>query len=158
MGSATTFVCIDRREIGVYTRIMTSSCSCVAIRRASRALTQFYDTLLEPSGLNVTQLSLLRRVRRLGRPNISTLAEELQLDRTTLSRNLAVLERDGLITLTTGDDHRARSVALTTEGEQALDAAAPLWDAAQERVTEHLGHERVQQLEELLAEIEALAL
>jgi DNA-binding MarR family transcriptional regulator len=135
---------------------MSSTCSCVALRRAARTITHLYDTLLEPSGLNVTQLSLLRQVRRLGAPNISTLAETQQLDRTTLSRNLAVLERAGLVAIAAGDDLRARTVSLTEQGAQALDAAAPLWDAAQARIAEHLGHERLQQLEELLADVETL--
>lgn len=134
----------------------TSACSCVALRRASRSITYLYDTLLEPSGLNVTQLSLLRKVRLLGTPNISQLAETLQLDRTTLSRNLAVLERAGLVTIAAGDDLRARTVTLNEAGTQALEAAAPLWDAAQARVAEHLGQERLHLLQELLADVETL--
>lgn len=134
----------------------SSTCSCVALRRASRTITHFYDALLEPSGLNVAQLSLLRHIRRLGAPNISTLAETLQLDRTTLSRNLAVVERAGLVTIAAADDLRARTVSLTEQGAQALALAAPLWDAAQERVAAQLGHERLLQLEQLLAEIEQL--
>lgn len=134
-----------------------TECSCVAIRRTARALTQFYDSMLEPSGIKVTQLSLLRAVRRLGAPNISALAEELELDRTTLGRNLAVIERNGLVLVAAGDDLRERTVTLTAAGEQALAIAAPLWDAAQARIAERLGAERLAQFNGLLAELEDLA-
>lgn len=134
-----------------------TECSCVAIRRTSRALTNFYDSMLEPSGIKVTQLSLLRAVRRLDAANISTLANELQLDRTTLGRNLAVIERDGLVTVTAGDDLRERSVTLTAAGEHALAVAAPLWDAAQARIAERLGVERMMLFNDLLADLESLA-
>jgi DNA-binding MarR family transcriptional regulator len=133
-----------------------TECSCVAIRRTSRALTQFYDQMLEPSGIKVTQLSLLRAVRRLDSPNISALADELELDRTTLGRNLAVIERNGLVAVAPGDDLRERTVSLTAAGEAALAAAAPLWDAAQARIAERLGAERLAQFNELLAELEDL--
>jgi DNA-binding MarR family transcriptional regulator len=134
-----------------------TECSCVAIRRTSRALTHFYDQMLEPSGIKVTQLSLLRAVRRLEAPNISALADELQLDRTTLGRNLAVIERNGLVAVAAGDDLRERAVTLTAAGEHALAVAAPLWDAAQARIAERLGAERLAQFNDLLSELEGLA-
>lgn len=134
-----------------------TNCTCVAVRRASQAITHFYDRVLEPSGLKVTQLSLLRAVGRLETANISSLAETLQLDRTTLGRNLTVLERDGLVSITPGVDSRTRIVALTEQGCVALERAAPLWDAAQARLVEQLGSERLQSLREMLSDIEALA-
>jgi DNA-binding MarR family transcriptional regulator len=134
-----------------------TNCTCVAVRRASQAITHFYDSVLEPSGLKVTQLSLLRAVRRLERANISSLAETLQLDRTTLGRNLTVLERAGLVAITPGNDSRTRIVTLTEPGCAALERAAPLWDAAQARLVEQLGDNRLQVLREMLSDIEALA-
>lgn len=133
-----------------------TNCTCVAVRRASQAITHFYDRVLEPSGLKVTQLSLLRAVGRLETANISSLSATLQLDRTTLGRNLAVLERDGLVSITPGDDSRTRIVTLTEQGCAALEQAAPLWDAAQARLVEQLGSERLQALREMLSDIEAL--
>ncbi|HEY0607464.1 MAG TPA: MarR family winged helix-turn-helix transcriptional regulator [Herpetosiphonaceae bacterium] len=137
--------------------VTKTNCTCVAVRRASQAITHFYDSVLEPSGLKVTQLSLLRAVRRLETAKISSLAETLQLDRTTLGRNLTVLERDGLVSITPGDDSRMRIVTLTEQGCEALDRAAPLWDAAQARLVEQLGSDRLQTLREMLSDIEALA-
>jgi DNA-binding MarR family transcriptional regulator len=112
--------------------------------------------MLEPSGLKVTQLSLLRAAGRLETAHISLLAESLQLDRTTLGRNLAVLEREGLVTVMPGDDSRTRIVTLTQQGRDALDRAAPLWDAAQARLVEQLGDERLHLLREMLDDIETL--
>ena len=135
-----------------------TNCTCVAVRRASQAITHFYDSVLEPSGLKVTQLSLLRAVARLETAHISLLAESVQLDRTTLARNLAVLEREGLVTVMPGDDSRTRIVTLTQGGHAALDRAAPLWDAAQARLAEQVGDERLHLLREILDDIEALAI
>ncbi|HEY0733884.1 MAG TPA: MarR family winged helix-turn-helix transcriptional regulator [Herpetosiphonaceae bacterium] len=134
-----------------------TNCTCVAVRRASQAITHFYDSVLEPSGLKVTQLSLLRAVRRLEAPKISALAATMELDRTTLGRNLAVLEREGLVSITPGADSRMRIVTLTEQGRDALDLAAPLWDDAQARLVTQLGSDRLQALREMLSDIEALA-
>src|SRR5207237_243828 len=72
-------------------------CNCLAIRQASRHVTQFYDQLLAPSGLRTTQFAILGRLRRSGPMPINALAAALVMDRTTLGRNILPLERDGLI-------------------------------------------------------------
>jgi DNA-binding MarR family transcriptional regulator len=85
-------------------------CVCTTLRKATRNVTQLYDDAIRPSGLRTTQLH-------------------------TLTRNLAVLERDGLIKEVQKPDGRLKSVRLTRKGEQALQAALPLWAEIQERVT-----------------------
>ena len=107
------------------------ACYCTQSRRVARALTDAYDRALAPSGLKVTQFSLLRMVERLDSPTIGALATATGLDRSTLGRNLKVLAKDGWITLSTGEDERSRLVSLTRAGRQAVRRALPLWERAQ---------------------------
>jgi DNA-binding MarR family transcriptional regulator len=117
------------------------TCLCANARRAALALTSLYDEALAPHGLKVTQFSLLHAVRRREAPNLSGLAEATGLDRSTLGRNLRVLEEGGLVALSPGDDQRDRVVALTPRGDATLRAATRAWLRLQERVTEALGED-----------------
>ncbi len=134
-----------------------SPCYCTTVRRAAQTVTQLYDTILAPSGLKVTQLSLLRAVARHGSASISTLAAAIYLDRTTLGRNVHVLEREGMVSFASGADLRERMVQLTGKGEAALAAAAPLWEQAQVMVREALGKEQLESLTALLAQLAEVA-
>lgn len=129
-------------------------CACTALRRGGRALSRLYDEALAGTGLRVTQYALLAALARSGPAPLTALADELVMDRTTLSRNLLPLERDGLVALEPGRDRRTRCARLTEEGARRLDEARPYWRAAQERVTERFGRER---LGALLAELTAIA-
>ena len=77
-----------------------TDCTCFNLRKAARAVTQYYDDALRPSGLRVTQFSLLSVIKQFGTVNIGTLADEAVMDRTTLTRNLKLLEQEGLVTIT----------------------------------------------------------
>lgn len=134
-----------------------SPCFCINLRQASQTLTEFYDAALEPSGLKVTQFSVLKAARYLEPVSISALADYLGLDRTTLGRNLRILERDKLVMLKPGQDHRERAVYLTEQGQVAYRAAYPLWKKAQQKITEGLGKEQVEILEVLLTNLETAA-
>jgi DNA-binding MarR family transcriptional regulator len=115
------------------------ACLCANVRRAALALTSRYDEALTPHGLKVTQFSLLRAVERHGAPNLSGLAEATGLDRSTLGRNLRVLEALGLVSLSPGDDQRDRVVSLTRRGRARVRAAARTWAKLQESVAAALG-------------------
>lgn len=133
-----------------------SSCACGSLRRATRALTQLYDDLLLPSGLRVTQFSLLCRLSRSGTSRLSELATKVLLDRTALSRTLEPLVKRGFVSIVSGRDARTREVSLTRAGEQAIRAAMPYWKRAQLRVAGVLGSSRLETLLSTLAAIEAL--
>lgn len=115
------------------------NCTCFNLRKAARAVTQYYDAALQPSGIKATQFSVLSVAKRLGPVLVGRLAEELVMDRTTLTRNLRPLERHGLIRLEPGHDRRSRMVVLTPAGRAALRAARPPWRRAQDRMVEDLG-------------------
>lgn len=112
--------------------------------------------MLAPSGLKATQLTMLGAISISGTARMSELASLLALDKTTLTRNLRRLQADGLIAIATGADRRARVVALTHTGTDALERALPLWREAQRRMVEHMGQERWRRLVADLAEIDAL--
>lgn len=136
--------------------IQPSPCICVNLRRASRAITELYDRALAPSGLKVTQYALLRAVFRAGTVTITDLAERVALDRTTLSRNLAPLQRRGLVRVSSGADKRVRQVSLAPGGQRAMERALPLWQQAQAQVRERLGASGIERLTTILADIQAL--
>jgi len=132
----------QQMEIPVSNRANFADCSCFNLRRAARRVTQVYDHALAPSGLKATQFSLLAVLGGVDAGEgiaMMRLAEKLGMDRTTLTRNLGVLEREGLVTVRTGDDPRSRLVALTKAGRAALDRAAPLWAGAQAKLAGHIG-------------------
>jgi DNA-binding MarR family transcriptional regulator len=97
---------------------------------------------------------LLCNLQRLDQPSISSLAEAMGLDRSTLGRNLRVLEGEGLVQLVEGDDLRNRLVLLTEAGAERLAAALPAWEAAQQKLIDRLG---AQKRETLLALLDELA-
>jgi len=133
-----------------------TKCACTRVRRAARSLTDLYDDVLRPVGLKVTQFSVLRTIDRMGPVNISALAAEMALDRSTLGRNLGVLARQGLVVLSEGDDQRERTVTLTPRARRLLAEAVPLWEQAQRRVDALLGRQGVATLFALLGEFERL--
>ncbi len=119
------------------------SCVCFSLRKTARAVTQLYDAALRPCGLRATQFTMLTAVRVLGSVTVNHLAEALVMDRTTLTRNLTPLKRDGLIRVQPGADRREREVTLTAAGWGILAKAMPLWEQAQGRITKGLGQDRV---------------
>jgi len=116
-----------------------SRCACFHLRRATRAVTQLYDEALRPAGIRATQLALLTVLRDRSPVNIVELSEILGVDRTTLTRNLGPLERDGLLVIETGADRRTREVSITGDGGARLAIALPLWREAQDTLCQRLG-------------------
>jgi DNA-binding MarR family transcriptional regulator len=130
------------------------TCVCVNLRRLARTTTQLYDQALAASGIKVTQYSLLCAIEREQPVAISALAEEVELDRTTLARNLTPLERDGLIELrAVATDKRVTEVTLTRQGRAAIARARPQWERAQQQVSQKIGAERVRMLRVLAEEL-----
>ena len=116
-----------------------SPCVCNTLRMVSRVVTQLYDDCLRPSGLRVTQFSILAALARLGEASLKQLEDELAIDQTTLTRSLALLERDGVLERASHPDGRIKAMRLTSKGTRALEAARPLWTQAQGKVLRELG-------------------
>src|SRR2546428_11492114 len=116
-----------------------SPCVCSTLRMVSRAVTQLYDDVLRPSGLRVTQFSILATIARLGEANLRQLEDMLAIDQTTLTRSLNLLERDGVIERVPHPDGRIKAMKLTSKGRRALEAARLLWSQVQDKVLRELG-------------------
>jgi len=123
-------------------------CACYNLRRANRAVSRFYDQGLAPSGLRSTQFSMLLAVANRGPITLTALARVVVAERTTLTRNLALLERKGLIRVDAGQDRRESHLTVTRHGAETLARAVPLWDKAQTAIEESLGRERLARLME----------
>jgi DNA-binding MarR family transcriptional regulator len=131
-----------------------SACTCARLRRLTRRMTALYDRELASTGLKLTQFSLLATLRReVGEAGIaiSDLAAAMDMDRTTLTRNLRPLLDQGLVAFgASGSDARVRRVAITAGGLAAFDAARPRWRVAQDFVNRTLGVRNVAALHDWL--------
>src|SRR5436190_21659484 len=116
-----------------------SLCVCSTLRMVSRAVTQLYDDLLRPSGLRVTQFSILAAIARMGEANLRQLEHALALDQTTLTRSLNLLERERVIDRAAHPDGRIKAMRLTSKGRRTLEVARPLWAQSQNKVLRELG-------------------
>lgn len=104
----------------------------------TRVVTQLYDDCLRPSGLRVTQFSILAVIARLDEASLKQLEAELAIDQTTLTRSLALLERAAVIERAANPDGRIKAMRLTA-GRRTLEVAWPLWAQAQRKVLRELG-------------------
>src|SRR5881628_105747 len=114
-------------------------CVCNTLRMVTRAVTQLYDDTLRPSGVRVTQFSILAIIAHMGEANLKQLEDTLAVDQTTLTRSLNLLERDGLIERAPHPDGRVKAMRLTANGRRTLEVARPLWAQAQDKVLRELG-------------------
>ncbi|ANN80092.1 MarR family winged helix-turn-helix transcriptional regulator [Bordetella flabilis] len=129
-------------------------CNGAALRKATRRVTQLYDNVLAPSGLRVSQRSILLHIERAGMPTMTELAHAMVLDRSALAHNLKPLERDGyVVQIRDEHDGRSRRVQLTAKGRSKLAEATRLWRLAQDRFEAAYGVERAAALRVALADI-----
>ena len=123
--------------------MIAEECLVFRARRVSRILTRLYDEALRPLGLQATQLTVLAAIANLegsAGASMSRVAEVLAMDLTTLSRNLGPLGKSGFVRIERdARDNRVRLARLTGEGAALLERAAPVWQAAQDRVVAALG-------------------
>jgi DNA-binding MarR family transcriptional regulator len=125
-----------------------ADCLCLASRRAARIVTRGYDRALRPFGLRATQFSILVVVSLRGPITIGALAEELGSERTTLTRNLALLEREGWVQSRAGEDARERLLTVTRKGAATAAEALPAWRQAQRKAQAMLGTAAASSLKE----------
>ncbi|HSI40427.1 MAG TPA: MarR family transcriptional regulator [Xanthobacteraceae bacterium] len=133
---------------------MSSPCFCTLLRKATRRLGSAYDEVLAPFGINIAQYSLLRMITRGGPLSLTELGRIAELDRSTIGRNVRVLERMGLLKTGRGeDDQREAVVILTARGTQVLEEATPAWERCQRTIENRLGGEKFDALQQILRAI-----
>ncbi len=121
-----------------------SECSCNMMRKSARKITQFYENNLREAGIKPTQFSILATLANTGPIQLTQLANRLILERTSLTRNLNVLERNTWIDIQPGEeDSRQRVVSLTRNGYKQLDCAIPYWQKAQKAIAKDMGQETI---------------
>lgn len=116
----------------------TRSCHCLAARKRARAITRLYEEKLRPLGLRATQFSILAVLSLKGASPVGELAERLGLNRTSLTRSAAVLERNGWVAEADSEDARERLLQLTEAGRRKIAGAFPAWKEAQDLVDRHM--------------------
>jgi len=131
-------------------------CTNLKLRQASRLVTRHYEAFVRPTGLKNTQYSLLSHVVKLGPIGAGELAAAMQLDASTLSRNLQPLLQQGWLQMRPGADARSRIIEATTAGQALRTEAQKAWKRAQLALNERLGPARAAALHELLDECIAL--
>ena len=117
-------------------------CLCANLRRAARALTQIYEDALRPVGLRCSQFTILQTLSLAGELTQGQMAHVLAMDSTTLTRTLAIMERQGWISRREGADRREWRIQLSKTGRAKFARALPQWEKAQALVRKKLGERR----------------
>jgi DNA-binding MarR family transcriptional regulator len=128
---------------------IVSDCLAVRVRLIGRTVTAVYDGALEGHGLTIAQLNLLAALGKAGPCPPSMLGEVLQLERSTVSRNLNLLLRHGWIEAVSSDAKGIREVALTREGRAKIESVMPQWRKAQRQAAKILGSDGVAAVHEI---------
>jgi DNA-binding MarR family transcriptional regulator len=130
-------------------------CVCGSFRRAARALTQHYEAALRPLGLRATQFTLLQALSLAGEVSQGTLGEILAIDSTTLTRTLAIMERQGWVASRSGEDRRERLLSLSKAGRAEYKRALTHWEKVQQELRARLGNTRWNELLNLTNQVTA---
>src|SRR4051812_28466719 len=113
--------------------VIAGECLAVRVRTLNRAVTALYDEALRPHGLRVGQLNLLVAVSRMGTARPRDVCRILQMDKSTLSRDVEVMRRNGWLEVGDSADARARPLRLSAQGHALLEGVVPAWRQAQEK-------------------------
>lgn len=120
--------------------MLSKNCIDFNLRKATRAVNQFYDSKIRDVGITVTQHTLLTIIKMLQPITITKLSDTAVMDRTTLARNLKLLEKKSLVEINPGEDRRERLISLTKLGSKTQSKSLPLWKEAQKELLESFGH------------------
>lgn len=139
-----------RKEIA--TTVSPRGCSSLKLRQLSRRVSRDFDRIVASTGLKTTQYSLLSHVVRLEPVRPGELADQMEMDASTLTRNLQPLVAQGWVVVAPGDDGRSRSVVATAAGRAKRESAQREWKRAQLAFNDRIGAERVVRLHALIDE------
>lgn len=133
----------------------TQICVCANLRKKTRAVTQLYDKVLEPTQLKVTQYSMLANIARHKAVSVSQLGDILLLDQTTITRNVNLLKKNGYVdVIRDAQDGRTKIISLTAIGIEKLKEATPLWMEIQEKIIQDIGLDKYKDFYETLKKMQ----
>jgi DNA-binding MarR family transcriptional regulator len=128
-------------------------CACQSLRRLTRLVTRIYDQELRKADIEITQFGLLMGLAAVGEANQKTLSAGFTMDSTTLTRTLALLRKQGWISVKRGKDRRERVFRLTGAGKRQLEMAQPHWQEAERRLRQTLGETTWKQMQSTISEV-----
>ena len=129
--------------------LISQDCLAARVRLLNRQVLRLYDEALRPLGIKVTQLNVLVALARLGPCRPTEMTQVLDMEKSTLSRNLERLRLRGWAEVGPGPSGRTQMVSLTLKGQQLLDEALPRWEAAQRQTEQLLGASTTEALRQL---------
>ena len=129
------------------------SCKCIGLRKASNNLTKIYNSALIKVDLKITQFSTLKNIQKLGKTNIRDLSSELDLDRTTVLRNIKKLIKMDLVSYKYENDDKNKIIQLTTVGKSKLREAIIIWEETQHKYIKALGIKNYKEIDTLITKI-----
>lgn len=122
---------------------MAKQCVAARLRMLNRVVTNVYDEALRPLGVKTSQMNLIVAAAKLGIARPADVCERLQLDSSTLSRNVERMKAKGWLESVPDEDGRAQPFRLTPAGRELLERAKPAWDQAQRKTAKLLGVDAV---------------
>src|SRR5262249_40563819 len=132
---------------------MAHSCIALRLRLLNRVVTNQYDEALRSLDLKISQLNLLVVTAKLGLAQPAKVCQILQLDTSTLSRNVERMRAKGWFETVPGEDARTQPLRLTPQGRKLLARAGPAWERAQREATKILGDDAIALLDEVAGKL-----
>jgi len=144
---------MTKETINNVENVIAHNCFAARLRMLNRVVTNVYDEALRPIGLKTSQLNILVAAAKLGLARPTEICDRLQLDPSTLSRNVERMKIKGWLEVIGDEDGRAQPFQLTPKGRRLLEKAKPAWDQAQEKVKNLLGKETVHTIADAVGKI-----
>jgi DNA-binding MarR family transcriptional regulator len=135
--------------------VISRGCLAVRLRILNRVVTKIYDDGLRPLGVKTSQLNILVVTAKLGLARPAEVCERLQMDTSTLSRNVERMMAKDWLEVVEDDDGRAQPFRLTAKGRRLLERAMPAWEKAQERVKKLIGVDTLASIDDAVQRIRA---
>jgi DNA-binding MarR family transcriptional regulator len=129
--------------------IIAKECLAIQVRYLNRVVTSIYDQALRPLGITINQLTILVALSQMQEATAKQVGSFLQMDPSTMSRNLERMRKSGWIRSTTGDDARTVRLSVAPSGSRLIEKAFPFWEKAQKRAHQVMGNTRVRALLQL---------
>ena len=132
------------------------SCMCISIRKAANHISKVYDHELSVLAIKITQYSVLKNIQALGNPSVNELSKKLDLERTTVLRNLDKLKKMDLISYKKNDVYKVKVISLTPNGRKKLNDAKVIWGKTQQKFLNAFGLSNKNQFDSLMNKISKL--
>ena len=133
-----------------------TSCMCISIRKAANHISKVYDHELSVLDIKITQYSALKNIQALGNPSVNELSKKLDLERTTVLRNLDKLKKMDLISYKKNDVYKVKVISLTVNGRKKLNDAKVIWEKTQQKFLNTFGLSNKNQFDLLMNKISKL--